>query len=93
MLKEKRTNVMVLLTDWFAQKNLDDTVIFVTIFITGTNQVRPITDNIVPLQSGSVFFERAMLTGTQYKHRYIFTLDDNHRVIFTLDDGITVCYL
>ena len=35
--------------------NIDDTVIFVTIFITGTNQVQSITDNIVPLQSGSVF--------------------------------------
>ena len=33
-----------LLTDWFAQKNLEDTVIFVTIFITGTNQVCSITD-------------------------------------------------
>ena len=25
------------LTDWFTRKNVDDTVIFVTIFITGTN--------------------------------------------------------
>ena len=33
----------------------DNTVIFVTIFITGTKQVCSITDNIVPLQSGSVF--------------------------------------
>ena len=28
-----------LLTDWFARKNRDDTVIFTTIFITVTNQV------------------------------------------------------
>ena len=28
------------LTDWFARKNVDDTVIYVTIFITGTKQVR-----------------------------------------------------
>ena len=55
-----------LLIDWFAQKNVDDTIIF----ITGTNQVCLITDNIVPLQSGSVFYERAKLTGAQYKHRY-----------------------
>ena len=47
-----------LLTDWFAQKNADNKVIFVTIFITATNQVRSITHNIVPLQSGSVFYER-----------------------------------
>ena len=72
-----------LLTDWFARKNVDDTVIFVTIFITGTNQVHLIPHNIVPLQSGSVFYERAKLTGAQYKHRYIFTLDGNQRVIST----------
>ena len=60
-----------LLTDWFARKNLDDTVIFVTIFITGKNQVCLITDNTVPLQSGSVFYECAKLTGAKYKHRYL----------------------
>ena len=60
-----------LLTDWFARKNVDDRVIFVTIFITGTNQVRSITDRIVPLQSGSVFYEGAQLTGAQNKHRYL----------------------
>ena len=47
---------MLLLTDWFAQKNLDNMVIFVTIFITGKNQVRSITNNNIPLQSGSVIF-------------------------------------
>ena len=41
-------------------------VIFVTIFITGTNQVCLISNNIVPLQSGSVFYNRAQLTGAQY---------------------------
>ena len=35
---------MQVLTDWFAQKNVDNSVIFVTIFITGTNQVRSITN-------------------------------------------------
>ena len=44
----------IVLTDWFAQKNLGDTVIFDTIFI----QVRSITDNIVPLQSGSVLYSK-----------------------------------
>ena len=43
-----------LLTNWFARKNVDDTVICATIFITGTKQVRSITDEFVPLQSGSV---------------------------------------
>ena len=37
---------ILLLTYWFARKNVDDTVIFVTIFITGTNQVHSITDII-----------------------------------------------
>ena len=55
-----------------------------------TNQVRSITPNIVPLQSGSVFYEPTKLTGAQYKHRYIFTLDGSHRVIFTLDDRKTM---
>ena len=48
-------------------------VVFVTKFITGTNQVRLITDNIVPLQSGSVFYERAKLTGAQYKKKLSYT--------------------
>ena len=34
---------------------------------------------LFPLQSGSVFYERAKLTGAQYKHRFIFTMDGNHR--------------
>ena len=29
-----------------------------------------ITDNIIPFQSESVFYERAKLKGPQYKHRY-----------------------
>ena len=67
----------------------DDTVIFTTIFITGTNQVCSITNKFVPFQSGSVFFKRANVTGAQYKQRVKFTFDGNHRVIFTLDDRIT----
>ena len=79
-------NCNTLLTDWFARKNIDNMVIFVTIFITGmnqvrlitnnigTNQVRWITNNIVPLQSGSVFYERAKLTGVQYKTSSLFLL-------------------
>ena len=74
---------LLVFTDMFARKNRDVTVIFDKIFITGTNQVHLIPHNIVPLQSGSVFYERAKLTGAQYKHRYIFTLDGNQRVIST----------
>ena len=36
------------------ERTQDDTVIFITIFITGTNQVRSITNQFVLLQSGSV---------------------------------------
>ena len=81
---------IVVLTDWFAQKNQGDTVIFTTLFITGMNQVRLITDKFVLLQSRSVFYKRAKLTGAQYKHRVIFILHGSHRVIFTLNDRITV---
>ena len=42
------------LTDMFARKNRDDTVIFDTIFITGMNQVGAITGNI---------YKHAKLTG------------------------------
>ena len=35
-----------MLTDWFARKKVDDMVIFDTLFITGTNHVPTITDNI-----------------------------------------------
>ena len=53
------------LTDWFAQKNVDNTAIFVTIFITGMKQVRSINYEFVPLQSESAFYKRAKLTGAQ----------------------------
>ena len=46
--------------------------------------------NIIPFQSGSVFLKRAKLNGAQYKHRVLFTEDDNQRVIFSLDDRITL---
>ena len=39
-----------------------------TIFITVPFQVGSITDEINPLQSGSVFYEHAKLTGALYKH-------------------------
>ena len=57
-------------------------VIFATIFITGTKQVRSITDYIVPLQPGSEFYERAKLTGVRYKHRYnifYFTIKQSNK--------------
>ena len=47
--------------------------IFMIIFITDTNQVCTITNTFIPLQSGSVFYKFAKLTGEQYKHRYVFT--------------------
>ena len=49
-----------------------------------------ITATFVPLQSGGVFYQRANLTGAQYKHSVIFTLDGSHRVLITLDDPITL---
>ena len=36
-----------LLTNWVARKNSDNTVCVVTIFISGTNQVRLITKEII----------------------------------------------
>ena len=38
----------IVLTDWFARKNRDDTVIFTTIFITITNQVCSLTNKFFP---------------------------------------------
>ena len=67
--------LVIVLTDCFAQKNVDDTVIFFTIFITDVNLVRSITDNIVPHQSGSVFYERAKLTSVQYKHIWMVIIE------------------
>ena len=46
-----------------------------TIFITVPFQVRTITDKNNSLQSGSVFYERAKLTGELNQHRVIFTKD------------------
>ena len=52
-----------MLADWFAWKKVDDTIIFYTIFISVPFQVRSITSQKNPLQSGSVFYEHAKLTG------------------------------
>ena len=52
-----------------------------TIFITVPFQVLSITDKNDPLQSGSVFYERAKLTGAQFKHRVIFTVDGHITVV------------
>ena len=64
----------------------DDTIVFTMFIITDTIEFHTITDKIIPFQSGNVFYQRAKLTGAQYKHRVLFTVDDNHRVIFTMDD-------
>ena len=42
-----------------------------TIFLTVPFQVRSITAKINPLKSGSLFYERAKLTGALHKHRII----------------------
>ena len=60
------------------------------IFITDTKQVRTISNTFIPLQSGSVFYKRAKLTGAQYKHRYVFKCWMVIIVIFTLDDHVTL---
>ena len=77
-----------MLTDWFAQKNLDDTVIFTTIFITFTNQVCLITDNNIPLQSGGVFYERAKLTGAHYKHMHEARSVPFRQVFYLREDNL-----
>ena len=41
-------------------------------FISDPLQVHSITDEIIPLQSGSVFYERTKLTGMLYRHSYIY---------------------
>ena len=35
------------------------------------NQVRSITNKFVPLKSGSAFYKRPKLTGSQYNHRFL----------------------
>ena len=68
--------VFIDLNDWFARKNVvDDTIIFFTLLITVPFQVQSITSESNPLQSGSVFYERAKLTGVIYKHGVIFAKD------------------
>ena len=46
-----------------------------SIFITVPLQVHSITDENIPLQPGSVFYEHAKLTGALNKHRVILTKD------------------
>ena len=44
-------------------------------FITAPFQVRSITDENNPFQSGIVFYEHATMTGMPYEHRVIITID------------------
>ena len=58
-----------ILTYWFARKNIDNTVIFVIMYITGTNQVHSITNYIVPLQYNNTVGIRLLDTpGNQMVH-------------------------
>ena len=41
-----------------------------------------ITDKITPIQSRSVFYERAKLTGVPYEHRVTFTIDGLIKILF-----------
>ena len=71
-----KINVMSipLLADWSARKNVDNTILlqYLLLFL---YRFVSITNEIIPLQSGSVFYEQAKLTSTLYKHRVIFTKD------------------
>ena len=62
---------VIILAHWFAWKNVDNMIIFNTLPF----QVRSITSESNPIQSGSVFYEHAKLTDTLYKHIVIFTMD------------------
>ena len=44
-------------------------------FIIVPFQVRSITDELQPFQSGSVFYKRTTLTNAPYEHRVVFTVD------------------
>ena len=44
-------------------------------FISVPFQVRSITDELQPFQSGSVFYKRTTLTNAPYEHRVVFTVD------------------
>ena len=63
---------IIVLTYLFARSNVEDNNYIYTLFITVPFQVRSITNWFVPLQSGSVFYQRTKLTGAQYKQSYIY---------------------
>ena len=62
-------NSFIVLADWFAQKNINDTIIFVQYFITITKHVRSIIDENARLQFWGVFYKRAKLTSVQYNYK------------------------
>ena len=66
---------MVPFCEQFCQKERRRHDYIYTIFITVPFQVGSITNKIIPLQSGSVFYEHAKLTGALYKHRVIFAIE------------------
>ena len=45
-----------LLADWFAQRTQDDAIVFTMFIDSDMIQVRTITDEIIPFQSGSAFY-------------------------------------
>ena len=80
-----------MLAYWFARKNADDTVIIVTIFITGTNQVSSITNNILlylgspftidfQLNLGTSGLEIASMTNLELRPRFAKVWSDNQMV-------------
>ena len=63
-----QAKVIIVLTDWFARKNVDVTIIL-------SNKCsgwasRSITHKFVLVQSGSEFYKRAKLTGAQAQSSY-----------------------
>ena len=68
-----------MLAYWFARKSVDKKIFIQYLFC--SLRVCSITDQIIPLQSGSVFLEHAKLTGALYKHRVIFTKDGRITIV------------
>ena len=69
---------MLLLTDWFAQKNVDDTDILIQYLLRLRNRFVQLLTSLFSSNLEVYFTKRAKLTGAQYKHRVLFTLNGIH---------------
>ena len=74
------------------ERTQDDTMVFTKFIVTGTIQVRTITNLVITLQTGGILFIVRQADQCAIKAQSYIQQRDDHRDLFTLDDRITVLF-